>query len=330
MRAKLPTAALALLSAAVAAPAASAGNGGFAPVPPESPNADSIHQSYVFISIFVGAIFVLVETLLILFIIRYRRRRRPRFEDGAPIHGATNLELMWTAFPVVVLFAIATFIFVKLPGIVDVPAAGAKGQLEIHVTGRQFYWQFEYPNGVITIDTMRAPAGVPVRLVVTSPPTDVIHSWWIPALGGKIDAIPGRVNHTWFQVARVGTYTGQCAELCGLEHANMKAAVEVMPVADFDAWLSQRRAEQTAGTSPLGQELWTGVCAKCHGLAGQGGIAKSIAGSSLLTDPTTVEQIVRNGRVTPQGTMPAVGSGWTTEQVDALTSYLKEHPPSGS
>ena len=138
------------------------------------------------------------------------------------------------------------------------------------------------------------------------------------------------MNHTWFQVARVGTYTGQCAELCGLEHANMKAAVEVMPVADFDAWLSQRRAEQTAGTSPLGQELWTGVCAKCHGLAGQGGIAKSIAGSSLLTDPTTVEQIVRNGRVTPQGTMPAVGSGWTTEQVDALTSYLKEHPPSGS
>jgi cytochrome c oxidase subunit 2 len=197
------------------------------------------------------------------------------------------------------------------------------------VTGRQFYWQFTYPNGAISIDTMRAPVGVPVRLQVTAPPTDVIHSWWIPALGGKIDAIPGRVNETWFQAARVGTYAGQCAELCGLEHANMKATVDVMPKADFEAWLAQRRDEQTAGTSPLGQELWTGVCAKCHGLAGQGGIAKSIAGSSLLQDPKSIQSLVQNGRVTPQGTMPAVGSGWSQEQVDALTSYLKEHPPSG-
>jgi len=277
--------ALALAAATVVVPNALAGNGGFAPVVPESPNAHHIRQSYLFISIFVGAIFVLVETILIVFVFRYRRRRRPRFEDGAPIHGATNLELMWTAFPVVVLFLIATFIFVKLPGIVDVPAAGASGQLEIRVTGRQFYWQFEYPNGVISIDTMRAPAGVPVYLKVTSPPNDVIHSWWIPALGGKIDAIPGRVNHTWFEVDRVGTYLGQCAELCGLEHANMKASVEVMRRADFDAWLAQRRQAQTAGTSPLGKELWTGVCAKCHGLAGQGGIAKAIAGSSKTCAP---------------------------------------------
>jgi cytochrome c oxidase subunit 2 len=237
---------------------------------------------------------------------------------------------MWTAFPVVVLFLIATFIFVKLPGIVDVPSAGAKGQLEIRVTGRQFYWQFEYPNGVITIDTMRAPVGVPVRLLVTAPPNDVIHSWWIPALAGKIDAIPGRVNETWFQAKRTGTFRGQCAELCGLEHANMKAAVDVMRRAEFDRWLATRRSGQTAGTSTLGQELWTGVCAKCHGLAGQGGIAKKIAGSSLLANARTVEQIVRNGRVTPQGTMPPVGSGWTAEQVDALTSYLTEHPPGGS
>ena len=323
-------AALVLLAAAFVAPTALAGNGGFAPVAPESPNASDIHSSYVFISIFVGAIFVLVETLLLVFVFRYRRRRRPRFEDGAPVHGATNLELMWTAFPVVVLFLIATFIFVKLPGIVDVPAAGARGQLEIRVTGQQYYWQFEYPNGVITIDTMRAPAGVPVRLLVTAPADDVIHSWWIPALGGKIDAIPGRVNKTWFQVKQPGTYTGQCAELCGLEHANMRASVEVMAKTAFDSWLAGRRFDQTTGTSDLGREEWSGVCAKCHGLAGQGGIAKAIAGSSLLTDPRAVATIVRNGRTTPTGTMPAVGAGWSQEQIDALTSYLKEHPPSGS
>lgn len=326
-------AALVLLPAALVTPTALAGNGGFAPVTPESPNAQSIRTSYLFISIFVLAIFVLVEALLIAFIVRYRRRRRPRFEDGAPVHGATTLELAWTAFPVVVLFLIATFVFVKLPGIVDVPTAGAngqKGQLQIRVVGRQFYWQFEYPNGVVTINNMRAPAGVPVRLEVTAPVDDVIHSWWIPALGGKLDAIPGRVNHTWFEVDRAGVYAGQCAELCGLEHANMRATVRIMPRAAFESWLAARRSNQTAGTSDLGRQEWSGVCAKCHGLAGQGGIAKAIAGSSLLSNAQAVSTIVQNGRTTPTGTMPPVGRGWTQEQIGALTSYLKEHPPSGS
>ena len=325
MRAKLLLPAGLLLLAALTAPAALGQNGGFAPVTPQSPNAEGIRDSYLFVSIFVLAIFVLVEGLLIAFIIRYRRRRRARFEDGAPIHGASKLELMWTAFPVVVLFLIGAFVFVELPGITDVPSAGASGQLEIRVTGRQYYWQYEYPNGVIAIDTMRAPAGVPVRLEVTAPDDDVIHSWWIPALGGKIDAIPGTVNETWFEAERPGDYKGQCAELCGLEHAKMLASVKVMPENEFDAWLSQRREEQTAGTSELGQETWEGVCAKCHGRRGEGGIGPALAGSVVLADPEAVEDLVRNGR----RTMPAVGSGWTSEQVEALTNYLKENPPGG-
>ncbi len=78
-----------------------------------------------------------------------------------------------------------------------------------------------------SIDTLRAPAGVPVTLELTAPDDDVIHSWWIPALGGKVDAIPGQVNDTWFQAEEPGVYRGQCAELCGAEHANMLGAVEV-------------------------------------------------------------------------------------------------------
>jgi len=314
-----------LLLALFAAPAALGGNGGFAPVTPESPNAEGIRDSFLFVSAFVLAIFVLVETLLIAFALRYRRRRRGRFEDGAPIHGSTRLELLWTAFPVVVLFLIGAFVFIELPGITNVPSAGASGRLEIRVTARQFYWQYEYPNGVIAIDTMRAPAGVPVRLEVTAPDDDVIHSWWIPALGGKIDAIPGTVNETWFEAERPGVYEGQCAELCGVEHAGMLATVEVLSEDEFDAWLAGRRTEQTAGTSELGQEEWDGVCAKCHGLAGEGGVGPRLAGSVVLADPQAVESLVRNGR----RTMPAVGSGWTDEQIDALTSYLRENPPSG-
>jgi len=319
------TAGLVLLGAA-AVPAALGDNGGFTPVAPASPNAEGIRDSYLFVSIFVLGIFVLVEGLLIAFIVRYRRRSRPRFEDGAPIHGATKLELLWTAIPVVILFLIGAFVFIELPGIKNIPSAEASGRLEITVTGRQYYWQYEYPNGVIAIDTMRAPAGVPVRLEVTAPDTDVIHSWWIPALGGKIDAIPGTVNETWFEVDNPGIFTGQCAELCGLEHANMLASVEVMPEAEFAAWLDRRREEQSAGSGELGKETWEGVCAKCHGLAGEGGIGPRVAGSIVLADPDAVEDLVRNGR----RTMPAVGSGWTSEQVEALTSYLKENPPSGS
>lgn len=307
------------------APIAVADNGGFTPVAPESPNAEGIRDSYVFVSIFVLAIFVLVQGLLIAFIVKYRRRKRPRFEDGAPIHGAARLELLWTAIPVVILFLIGAFVFIELPGIKNIPPAGASGQLEITVTGRQFYWQYEYPNGVIAIDTMRAPAGVPVRLEVTAPDSDVIHSWWIPALGGKIDAIPGTVNETWFEAENPGTYTGQCAELCGLEHANMLASVELMPEAEFAAWLEQRRREQGSGGGELGKETWEGVCAKCHGLAGEGGIGPRVAGSIVLADPDAIENLVRNGR----RTMPAVGSGWRSEQVEALAKYLKENPPSG-
>ena len=243
------------------------------------------------------------------------------------MHGATKLELAWTAGPVVVLFLIAAFVFIELPGIKDIPDATAgEEQLEIKVTGRQFYWQYEYPNGVIAIDQMRAPAGVPVKLVVTAPDTDVIHSWWIPSLGGKIDAIPGRTNETWFEAENEGVYTGQCAELCGLEHARMLASVEVH-VAGGVRRLARGSARPTDSAGELGKEEWEGVCAKCHGLNGEGGIGPRIAGSPTLTDPAGARD-ARPQR--PRATMPAVGSGWTDEQVAALAAYLKENPPSGS
>ncbi len=106
----------------------------------------------------------------------------------------------------------------------------------------------------------------------------------------------------------------------------MLASVEVMPRDAFDSWLAQRRQEQTAGSTELGQEEWQGVCAKCHGLGGQGGIGPRIVGSPTLTDPAALGTLVRNGA----RTMPAVGAGWSDQQVTALAKYLKETPPSGS
>jgi len=313
-----------VLLGALLLPAASAfaGNGGFAPVPPESPNAEGIHQSYLFISIFAFAIFLLVEGLLIAFVIRFRRRKRPRYADGAQIHGATKLELTWTVGPVLILFAIAAFVFAKLPGIQNVPSASAgTSNLVVDVTGTQFTWQFKYPNGVVAFDSMRAPEGRTVELHVTAPDWDVIHSWWIPALAGKIDAIPGTVNKTWFRAKRSGVFQGQCAELCGLFHAKMLASVEVMPADEFDAWLAQSEQQQDAGTGPLGDEMWEATCAKCHGPTGEGGYGPKIAGTALVSDPQAVEQVIRNGF----GTMPPVGRDWDDNEMTAITAYLKEN-----
>ena len=312
----------AVVASAVLASPALAGNGGFAPVPPESPNAQGIHTSYVFISIFAFAIFLLVEGLLIAFVIRFRRRKRPRYADGAQIHGATKLELTWTVGPVLILFAIAAFVFAKLPGIQNVPSASAgTSNLVVDVTGTQFTWQFTYPNGVVAFDSMRAPEGRTVELHVTAPDWDVIHSWWIPALAGKIDAIPGTVNKTWFRAKRTGVFQGQCAELCGLFHAKMLASVEVMPADEFDAWLAQSEQQQDAGTGPLGDEMWEATCAKCHGPTGEGGYGPKIAGTALVSDPQAVERVIRNGF----GTMPPVGRDWDDNEMTAITTYLKEN-----
>lgn len=313
----------ALAALLVDASAALAGNGGFAPVPPESPNADGISQSWWFVSAFVLGIFLLVEVLLVVFVVRYRRRNRPRDADGAQIHGANRLEIAWTIGPVVILFAIAAFVFAKLPGIQDVPAATAGSEnLVVEVTGTQFTWEYRYPNGVVALDTLRAPEGRTVELEVTAPDWDVVHSWWIPALGGKIDAIPGTVNTTWFRAERTGVFPGQCAELCGLYHAKMTAAVEVLPAAEFDAWLAERATQQAAGTSPLGEELWEASCAKCHGLEGEGGYGPRVDGSTILQDRAALAKLVREGG---RKLMPPVGREWGEDEMRALRAYVEEN-----
>jgi cytochrome c oxidase subunit 2 len=304
-----------------------AGNGGFAPAGPDSPNASRIETVYWFVMAFAVLIFLIVEVALVLFIVKYRRGRRARDAEGPQIRGHLNLELAWTAVPVLILIAIAIFTFYELPGIKDVPAAGAAGsQLRMNVVGKQFYWQIEYPNGVIAIDTMHAPVKRPVRVEVTSPDNDVIHSWWIPALGGKVDAIPGHPNHTWFQAENAGTYVGQCAEFCGIQHAAMKATVVAVPAGEFDRWLAGEARAQEAGTSDLGEQEFNGVCAKCHGLDGKGGIGPDIASSAIIQNRDSLDTIVREGR----NLMPPVGADWSDRQMDALFSYPQKRFGSGS
>ena len=268
---------------------------------------------------------MLVEALLVTFIWRYRRQRRERFEDGAQIHGATSIELMWTVAPVIVLFLIGGFVFFKLPGIADVPPAAqwrraARGR----VTGRQYYWQYEYPNGVVAIDKLRAPAGVPVRLEVTAPDEDVIHSWWIPALGGKIDAIPGVTNETWFEAERPASTTASARSSAASSTRTCSPRSRSCPQPSSPPG-SRTQARERASVE-LGEEAVAGRVRQVPRSRRRRRDAPQIAGSPVLADREALEEIVRNGR----GAMPAVGSGWSEEQVDALIAYLRESPPSGS
>jgi cytochrome c oxidase subunit II len=308
-------AALALVSVAYA------GNGGFAPETPHSPNAERINDSYKWIAIFTFGIFVLVEGTLIYFIVKYRRGRRSRTAEGPQVHGATRLELIWTAIPVLILAAIAAFIFYELPGIKDVPKARAQGgPLTIRVDAHQFYWQFTYPDGTISIDELHAPVERVVRVDIYS--HDVDHSWWIPQLGGKFDAIPGRETHTWFQANRVGAYKGKCGEFCGVFHAEMAARVVIDAPSDYESWLASQDARV------LGRTEWEGACAKCHGLTGRGGYGPAIDNSSILVSPVSLRELLVNGRnQTPpiQNYMPPVGLGWNEKQFAALEAYVKNN-----
>jgi cytochrome c oxidase subunit 2 len=298
--------ALLLAGALALAGTALASNGGLAPVEPNSPNAQRIHDAYVLVLIVAGVVFLLVEGALITFGIRFDRRGRPRTVEGPQIHGSTRLELIWTVVPVLLLAVIVAFVFYKLPGIKNVPAASAGDRLSIEVEAHQFYWLFKYPGGREAINVLTVPEDEVVNLDVTS--VDVAHSWWVPAFGGKIDAIPGKTNHTWFKAEKAGTYAIRCAEFCGIQHTAMRGFVRVMrfPRAEVD-W----RAE-------LGKQAF-GVCASCHGFDGEGLIGPSIVSSPTLLDAKALGDLIRNG----VGKMPAVGNTWDAKLVNALAAYLK-------
>jgi cytochrome c oxidase subunit 2 len=315
VRRKLPTVVLAVLVALATAGVAAAANGGLTPVEPASPNATHITYAYYLILGFTAGVFLLVESLLVVFVWKYRSRGRPRAVEGAQVHGHTRLELIWTAFPVVILAIIAAFVFYELPNIDSAPAAA--DPIQITVEGHQYYWQFDYPNGARSIGTMHVPAGAVVDLKVVSP--DVIHSWWIPALGGKIQAIPGRTNHTWFQATKQGSFEGQCAELCGVFHASMAGVVQSESQQAYRHYLATWR-------ETIGKQVWNGVCATCHGSLGQGGYGPNISGSTLLTTKSSLVGILRNGLDTTRpGAMPPVGDTWTNQEISTLEAYVRKH-----
>jgi cytochrome c oxidase subunit 2 len=280
---------------------ASASDGGISPVTPVSPNGHRITDAYWLTLGVIGAVFLVVEATLLTFVIRYRRRGRPRDAEAAQVSGNTRVEFAWTVAPVLLLAVIVSFVFYKLPGIKNAPAA-AGNETSITVEAHQFYWLFKYPDGREAINVLTVPRDQVVNLDVTS--VDVAHSWWVPAFGGKIDAIPGKTNRTWFKAEKAGTYAIRCAEFCGIQHTAMRGFVRVT-------------GTRGGPTESLGKQAF-GVCASCHGFDGEGLIGPAIASSPTLQDAKALGDLVRNGI----GKMPAVGNTWDAKLVNALAAYL--------
>ena len=232
-----------------------------------SPNADQIDSLYKLVFSVAVAVFVGVAGTLIYSLIRFKAGRG---RVAAQIRGNTRLEIAWTLGAALILVVLTTITFLKLGTITHPseaapvvatagPSAGAEatpgmpppgaGHMRIEVSGQQYIWSFRYPGGMRVYEEMVVPTGTTVLLDIVS--KDVAHSWWIPKLGGKADAIPGYTNHSWFRISRPGVFRGQCAELCGRNHADMIAHVRAVSPARFRAWLAAQQRDTAAARSRL-------------------------------------------------------------------------------
>ena len=319
-RGPLASFSLALFFALLCAGAAAAAPGGLGPPDPETDSGEAISDLYWAVVAVCAVVFVAVESALVLFVIRFRRRRgTPEDAEGPQIHGNTRIEIIWTIIPSLILVAIAVFTFTRIPSV----EAKGSDEVRIRVEAHQFYWQYVYPNGAISLDELRVPVGRTVALELIT--HDVNHSWWVPALTGKLDAIAGRTNVLHFKPKRTGTWEGQCAEFCGIQHAVMYTSVTVMEQAAYDSWVEQ---QAQIPDEDLGRGEWEAVCAKCHGFEGEGDIGPAIAGNGTLTNRQGLIRLLSTGQNTDQfeSYMPAVGLGWTGRQYDALIAYIKATP----
>ena len=241
------------------------------------------------------AVFVIVMAVFAYALFRFRAK--PGQEMPKQTHGNNKLEVAWTIAPVIILVVITV---PTITGIfyLDKPPSD-QDALEVRVVGHQWWWEFEYPEltytdtrgqeqALVTANELHIPVGRPVNFELLS--ADVIHSFWVPKLGGKQDLIPNNVRRLWFQADEPGKYFGQCAEFCGLSHALMRLEVIAEPEADFNAWVAlqtEQAVEPTDARAVLGSELFVSKgCAGCHTIKGKVAGFDGVAGGTIGPDLT--------------------------------------------
>lgn len=298
---------------------------------PKGINSAEIAALFNTVLIIAAVVFVIVEGLLVFSAFRFRKSKKD-VSEPKQIHGNTRLEIAWTILPaliVVSLFVMALQTQQKL-------ATKPGDAITVKVIGHQWWWEFQYPDYNITTATdLVIPAGETVNLEITS--NDVIHSFWVPQLNGKTDAFPNHINTSWIKADQPGTFLGQCAELCGPSHANMRLVVIAKDRAGFDQWVKEQQAPpvEVTGDAAQGQQVFlTGACIGCHtinGTAANGqvgpnlthfGSRTGIGGDTLPNTPGNLKRWLANPPgIKPGSIMPNLNL--SSSDVDLLTAYLE-------
>ncbi len=297
---------------------------------------------YVLVGISVP-IFVLVATVVLYSVRLFRVRPGQELEDGAPIHGNTRLEVVWTAIPATLIAGLVIYAYLVLHDIEKAPAKAAQ-ELRVHVTGEQFAWRFDYPaqgGKKIASNQLYLPVDRPVRFDITT--KDVLHDFWVPAFRVKIDAVPGITTHYRVTPKKSGNFAIVCAELCGLGHAFMRSTVHVLSPSDFQGWLDKQANPAPATTGGGGgaavnaKDIFVNgtssatACGACHKLADAGtaggtgpDLNQVLAGKDKafiresIVDPN---KVIAKGF--PKGIMPQdYGQTLSDAELTALVNYL--------
>ena len=295
--------------------------------------AFEIDLFYLFLFALTGFFTVLIGVAAVYFLVKYRRRSQGEVPEQ--IEGHLKLEIAWTVIP----FVISMFIFAwgaKLYYQMYTPPT--TNALEIFVTGKQWMWRAQHPDGQREINELHVPLGQRVKLTMTS--EDVIHSYYIPAFRTKTDVVPGRYTVSWFTPIKTGTYHLFCAEYCGTQHSGMIGKVIVMDVADYQAWL--RGVPREKSPAEAGQQLFTSLaCSNCHleNNSGRGPSLQNLFGTEVkIANGATVkadeaylrESILNPGAKTVAGytnDMPTFQGLVTEEQVAMIIQYIKSIGP---
>jgi cytochrome c oxidase subunit 2 len=303
---------------------------------PAGPIAQEIDDLWKIVFWMAAVVFVIVEGAFVVAMIRFRHRKGDTTEPRQT-HGNTPLELGWTVAPALVLAALA------IPTVTTIFALARErpNSLDVTVTAHQWWWRYDYPDQkVTTANELHIPTGRPVRLALKS--ADIIHSYWIPRLGGKQDVTPGRTNHLTIQASRPGKYAGTCVEYCGLSHANMRLEVIAHSPADFARWArkqSEERMEPDSTLARRGEKIFLAQqCVACHTIRGTKAegttgpdlthfaARRTFAGAIFDTNERNLRLWLADAPAQKPGSkMPAGISemGLSNEDITALIAYLQ-------
>jgi cytochrome c oxidase subunit II len=304
---------------------------------PASTPAKSIFGLSLFVLALTGTIFLVVFTLLLYSVVKFRRRKNDDGREPPQVYGSNQVELAWTIIPILIVVALFMATARVIAIVQSVPPANA---IAVTAIGHQFWWEYRYPGlGVVTANELHVPVSDPVHPTPTfikllSADTD--HSFWVPRLAGKTDLIPNHPNSMWIDPQETGVYLGQCAQYCGTQHAKMLLRVYVQSKDEFDRWIQQQRQPTFINTAvSQGQRIFeTTACINCHTVAGtvaNGQFGPNLthlmsrdtigAGAALNTPENLRRWILNPDAIKPGSLMPAMQLN--DQELDALTAYLE-------